>query len=462
MFGFDAHAYWAVDLSNLYGNSTGNTSDLDAFRYTPAAGQAFSVFGLVPWEVFFAIYFAAMIGALIWLTGRTWLVLLAFPPIPLELYHGNIHLFMAVAIVLGFRYPVAWTFIVLTKVTPGVGALWFAFRREWRGFAIAVVSTVLIVGVSYAIAPDLWRQYVSTMVDNLDYDPGHPYPIPIPLPIRLAVAVAVVAWGARTDRRWTVPVAATISLPIIWFHGFALLVAAIPLWRQDRARRAQPERPPRRSETAICSLRPGQPVPSRDERRAAAGTDHRHHRPGRLVPDELLLDKGYEVHGLIRRSSSFSTGRIDHLVTTPRSRVRASFSTSRSDRLVVADHAPPPGQAGGGLQPRRPEPRQGQLRDAGVHRRDGGDGHAPDARGRSDRGLADPLLPGGSSEMFGKVLETPQRETTPFNPRSPYAVAKVFATGSPSTTGRYGSMPRTGSCSTTNRRGAAGRSSPAR
>ena len=64
MFGFDAHAYWAVDLSNLYGNAAGNTSDLDAFRYTPAAGQAFSVFGVLPWEVFFALYFAAMIGAL--------------------------------------------------------------------------------------------------------------------------------------------------------------------------------------------------------------------------------------------------------------------------------------------------------------------------------------------------------------------------------------------------------------
>jgi glycosyl transferase family 87 len=238
MFGFDAHAYWAVDLSNLYGNSSGNTSDLDAFRYTPAAGQAFSVFGVLPWEAFFAAYFAAMIAALVWMTGRTWLVLLAFPPIPLELYHGNIHLFMAVAIVVGFRYPMAWAFIVLTKVTPGVGALWFAFRREWRLFAIAVLSTVLIAAISYMAAPDLWRQYVATMVDNLDYDPGHPYPIPIPLPFRIALAVAVVWWGARTDRRWTVPVAATIALPIIWFHGLAVLVAAIPLWRQDRIRRA--------------------------------------------------------------------------------------------------------------------------------------------------------------------------------------------------------------------------------
>ena len=193
---------------------------------------------MLPWEVFFAGYFAAMIGALVWLTGRTWLVLLAFPPIPLELYHGNIHLFMAVAIVVGFRYPMAWAFIVLTKVSPGVGALWFAFRARMAAVRDRGLLDSCIAGISYVIAPDLWRQYVSTMVDNLEYDPGHPYPVPIPLPIRMALSVAVVWWGARTDRRWTVPVAATISLPIIWFHGLALLVAAIPLWREDRIRRA--------------------------------------------------------------------------------------------------------------------------------------------------------------------------------------------------------------------------------
>lgn len=236
LFGFDAHAYWNVNLANLYGSSTGNTSDLDAFRYTPAAGQAFAVFHLVPWEAFFALWFAAMVAALVWLTGWTALVLLAFPPIPLELYHGNIHLFIAAAIVVGFRYPAAWAFIVLTKVSPGVGALWFAFRGEWRRFAIAVGATLAIAALSLAIAPDLWRQYVATMVDNLDYDPGHAYPIPIPLPVRMVASAVIVFWGARTDRRWTVPVAATLSLPIIWFHGFAVLAAAIPLWLEDRAR----------------------------------------------------------------------------------------------------------------------------------------------------------------------------------------------------------------------------------
>jgi Glycosyltransferase family 87 len=243
LFGFDAHAYWAVDLGNLYGASTGNTSDLDAFRYTPAAGQVFAVFHILPWELFFALWFAAMIAALIWLTGRDWLVLLAFPPIPLELYHGNIHLFLAVAIVLGFRYPIAWAFVLLTKVSPGVGLLWFAFRGEWRRFVVAVSATVAIAAVSFVIAPNLWRQYAQTMVDNLDYDPGHAYPIPIPLGLRLLASAGIVWWGARTDRRWTVPVAATLSLPIIWFHGLALLVAAIPLWRADRARQAAATEP---------------------------------------------------------------------------------------------------------------------------------------------------------------------------------------------------------------------------
>jgi hypothetical protein len=237
MFGFDAYAYWAIDLSNLYGESGGNTSALGAFRYTPAFGQLFAPAHAIPWELFLGLWCVAMAAALVWLTGRSWLLLLAFPPIPLELYHGNIHLFMAVAIVVGFRYPAAWAFILLSKVTPGVGVLWFLFRREWRSFAIAVGVTAAIAAVSFVVAPNLWREYVSTMVDNLAYDPGHPYPVPIPLPIRTAAAAALIWWGARSDRRWVVPLAAVLALPIIWFHGLAVLTAIIPLWREDARRR---------------------------------------------------------------------------------------------------------------------------------------------------------------------------------------------------------------------------------
>jgi hypothetical protein len=245
MFGFDAYAYWAIDLSNLYGESAGNTSALGAFRYTPVFGQAFAPAHAIPWELFLGLWCVAMAAALVWLAGRNWLLLLAFPPIALELYHGNIHLFMAVAIVVGFRHPVAWAFILLSKVTPGVGVLWFLFRREWRNFALAVGVTAAIAGISVVVAPNLWREYVSTMVDNLAYDPGHPYPVPIPLPIRTAAAAVLVWWGARTDRPWVVPVAAVLALPIIWFHGFAILAALIPIWRakdvlSDRRFKAQP------------------------------------------------------------------------------------------------------------------------------------------------------------------------------------------------------------------------------
>jgi hypothetical protein len=239
-WGFDAFAYWAIDLADLYGRSIQNTSGFGAFRYTPAIGQAFSVFGLVPWEVFFAGWFAAMVAALVWMTGRDALLLVALPPLALELYHANVHLFMAAAIVLGFRWPATWAFVILTKVTPGIGLLWFAVRREWRSLAIAVGATFAIAGLSYLVAPNLWREYVVTMVDNLFFDRGRPYPIPIPLPVRLLIAAAVVTYGARTNRRWLVPVASTIALPIIWWHGLSMLVAAFVLWRIDRREAARP------------------------------------------------------------------------------------------------------------------------------------------------------------------------------------------------------------------------------
>jgi hypothetical protein len=58
----------------------------------------------------------------------------------------------------------------------------------------------------------------------------------------MPLAVAVVAWGAWTNRRWTVPISAFLALPVIWPSGFALLAAVPPLWLANR-RVARPERP---------------------------------------------------------------------------------------------------------------------------------------------------------------------------------------------------------------------------
>jgi len=143
---------------------------------------------------------------------------------------------------------------------------------------------------------------------------------------------------------------------------------------------------------------------------------------------ELLLKKGYEVHGLIRRSSTFNTSRIDHLYQDPhyanvklflhygdltdgsnlnrilhrikpdeiynlgaQSHVRVSFDMPVFTTNVVA---------------------LGTLRLLDAVR---------------DSGKKVKFYQAGSSEMFGKVRETPQTETTPFYPRSPYACAKVYA-----------------------------------
>ena len=53
--------------------------------------------------------------------------------------------FIAAAIVIGFRWPAAWSLVLLTKITPGIGLLWFAVRREWRSLAIALGAVIMIV-----------------------------------------------------------------------------------------------------------------------------------------------------------------------------------------------------------------------------------------------------------------------------------------------------------------------------
>lgn len=145
---------------------------------------------------------------------------------------------------------------------------------------------------------------------------------------------------------------------------------------------------------------------------------------------EFLLNKGYEVHGIIRRSSVFNTERVDHIYVDPhapklagqnftlhygdlsdasninyllkqiqpteiynlaaQSHVRVSFDIPEYTANIVA---------------------LGTLRLLDAIR---------------ENKLQTKFYQAGSSEMFGDVLETPQKETTPFNPASPYGVAKVF------------------------------------
>ena len=234
MVGFDCFAYWAVDPSHPYQAALGT---IGSFTYSPAFALALSPIRPLPFWMFFTVWDAFLIVNLVWLTGRMTLVWLVFLPVPLELYHGNVHILLATVCVLGFEYPALWSIGLLTKVTPGVSLLWFVVRREWKSLAWALGATAAISAVSFAIAPGAWFDWANFLRDSSSAGPqvngGYEYLLP-PLWLRLGAAAALVVWGARTDRRWVVPVAVAISMPVIWPITPAILVA-LPRLRRKTA-----------------------------------------------------------------------------------------------------------------------------------------------------------------------------------------------------------------------------------
>jgi hypothetical protein len=231
--GADAFAYWILDPGHPYALPN---SAIGAFLYPPPMVRAFAPAALLSWPAFWWLWTSALVATAVWLGWRRTLLVLAFPPVALELYFGNVNLLVAAAIALGFRYPATWAFVLLTKVTPGVGLLWFAVRREWRALAIALGVTAVIVAISLAIDGPLWGQWLTRMTQDATDSLGGV--LAIPLWLRLPMAALLVIWGARTDRRWTVPVAATLALPVLWIAGFSILAALAAIDRPELAPRA--------------------------------------------------------------------------------------------------------------------------------------------------------------------------------------------------------------------------------
>lgn len=140
---------------------------------------------------------------------------------------------------------------------------------------------------------------------------------------------------------------------------------------------------------------------------------------------ELLLDKGYEVHGLRRASSVFNTERIDHIINGGYSNFYLHYGdltdSSNLNRL---------------LEKIQPDEIYNLAAQSHVHLSFQIPEYTAEADGLGTLRLLDAIKNSGiktkfyqasTSELFGKVQETPQKETTPFYPRSPYGVAKLFA-----------------------------------
>ena len=235
----DAYAYWTTRDGVFYDAST--TGRIGSYLYSPAFAQLITPLVWVPIAVFSALW-AAINSATLWFLLRRWaLPSLLFLPIALEVISGNVNLLYAAAIVVGFRWPAAWALMFLTKVTPGVGVLWFLVRREWRSLAIALGATAAIVVVSYALDATQWARWIeilradATTAGEAAFTTVGWY-LPIGLGPRLAVAVAVVVVAALTDRRWLVPFAVVLAMPVVWLNSLAVLSACVPLWQTERRR----------------------------------------------------------------------------------------------------------------------------------------------------------------------------------------------------------------------------------
>jgi hypothetical protein len=244
----DEHAYWLaarrlIEGQPLY-DPTATIVTPFAYLYPPPLAQALvPVAAIVPSWLFSAGWTVLMGLALFWLAGRDVLralALVAFPPVAVEFWFRNVHLFLAVLVVLGLRRA-SWAFAIgaAIKISPGIGIPYLAVRGQWAKAAIAAAVGAVLLTISVLLNPDAWRAYVefALSVDPLQQSSF----VAVPLPIRAAVGLVVAVIAARMPRSVGDPllvVAVTLALPSLWFTGLSMLVAIVPLVAAEEQARA--------------------------------------------------------------------------------------------------------------------------------------------------------------------------------------------------------------------------------
>lgn len=226
--GGDGWVYWTAD-----GYALG------VYGYPPPLLQVATALHPIGWQVWLVAWTTLCFGSLA-IVLRGWSLLAAAALVPDVLFLGrdnllgapieavllgNVTMPMVAAIVLGMRHPGWWAVPLLTKMTPGIGLLWFAFRREWRAFGIGLGVTAAVALVSFMLAPRMWTDFTAFALANIGATSNGPPIVGPPLWIRLIAAVALLAWAARTNRPWVVPIACGISLIGLYGLGSVVSVA---------------------------------------------------------------------------------------------------------------------------------------------------------------------------------------------------------------------------------------------
>jgi glycosyl transferase family 87 len=224
---FDLWAYWSTRFGLDY--ALARPGESGAYIYSPAFAQLITPLTALPLPVFTALWTVFLGAVLYWLAGWRGFFIGILAPVTMSLAIGQLDVLMAAVIVIGFRWPAVWVLPFITKLTPGIGVLWFAARGEWRSFAVALGTTIAVVAVSFAIAPAAWAGWIDMLIRFQLPTSANGVFLPVPIWARLPLVALLIVWGARTDRRWTLPVAMTFSLPTVWLNTPTILIGALPL-----------------------------------------------------------------------------------------------------------------------------------------------------------------------------------------------------------------------------------------
>jgi Glycosyltransferase family 87 len=227
--GIDSHAYWLTGHTggSLYTLPAGSQ---DAFLYSPVFAAAVRPLTLLPYSVFAVVWAAIALSLFAWLLRRTplvWSVPLFVAVCVPELMMGNIYALLATALVLAYTPgsrpagAAAVAFLVLTKITPGLTGLWYVARWEVKRIAIAAATTVGLVAVTFAVAPQWWIDYAHFLTQG----GSHPTSL---FPARVALALVLAVVAARSGRAELLPVAVLLSLPVLGGPTAFSVLAAVP------------------------------------------------------------------------------------------------------------------------------------------------------------------------------------------------------------------------------------------
>ena len=249
----DEHAYWLAARRLLEGqplyDPTAFPGTPFAYWYPPTFAQALLPIAAVIPSAWFSAGWTVLLLACLWYLGVrnifVTLALVAFLPVAVELWFRNIHLVLAVLLVLALRrWPVLFAIGAAIKVAPGIGVIYLAARGRWRDAAITTGVGGLLLIVSVVLAPDAWRQFLDVVIGRGPSD--MPSIIPVPYGVRALLGIALAAVAGRISIRSgevLLVVAVMIASPTLWATAFSLLAAIVPLVLLPRRAEASDRQP---------------------------------------------------------------------------------------------------------------------------------------------------------------------------------------------------------------------------